>query len=34
MRANGTISIETCGRYRDDPDGHGLEIITVPYGGK
>jgi catechol 2,3-dioxygenase-like lactoylglutathione lyase family enzyme len=34
-RAEGEINTNDGGRglYWDDPDGHSLEIITVPYGG-
>lgn len=34
-RVEGEISTNDGGRglYWDDPDGHALEIITVPYGG-
>jgi hypothetical protein len=34
-RLDGDINPADGGRglYWDDPDGHSLEIITVPYGG-
>lgn len=34
-RVEGTVNTNDGGRglYWDDPDGHALEIITVPYGG-
>ena len=34
-RTEGEINTNDGGRglYWDDPDGHSLEIITVPYGG-
>jgi extradiol dioxygenase family protein len=34
-RVEGKVNTNEGGRglYWDDPDGHGLDIITVPYGG-